>query len=87
MPATYRVEFAPAARRQLKKLPREILKRVARAIDNLQTNPYRDGVKKLVNEDNLYRIRAGDYSIVYPVRSEELIIVIVRERHRRDIYG
>jgi mRNA interferase RelE/StbE len=87
MPATYRVEFAPAARRQLKKLPREILKRVARSIDNLQTNPYPDGVKKLVNEDNLYRIRAGDYSIVYPVRSEELIIVIVRERHRRDIYG
>lgn len=86
MPPIYSVEFAPAARRQLKKLPREILKRVARAIDNLQTNPYPDGVKKLVNEDNLYRIRTGDYRIVYQVRSKELIIVIVRVRHRRDIY-
>jgi len=87
MPGTYRVEFTPAALRQLKKLPRNILKKVAHAIDNLESNPRPDGTKKLVAGDNLYRIRVGDYRIVYQINNKELIILFVRVRYRKDAYG
>jgi mRNA interferase RelE/StbE len=83
MATDYRIEFTPSARRQLKKLPLDVIKKIARAIDGLQTNPYPDGVRKLVNENNLYRMRVGDYRIVYQVKSNTLIIVIVRVRHRK----
>ena len=87
MPGNYRVEFTPAALRQVKKLPGNILKKVAHAIDNLKSNPWPDGAKKLVAGDNLYRVRVGDYRIVYQIRNKELIILIVRVRHRKDVYG
>jgi len=86
MAARYRIELAPAARRQFKKLPKDIKKKIAKAIDKLETNPYPNGVKKLSNEDNLYRIRVGDYRIVYHISNDELLILIVRVRHRKDIY-
>jgi len=86
MTAKYRIELAPAARRQFKKLPKDIKKKIAKAIDKLETDPYPDGVKKLTNEDDLYRVRVGDYRIVYHISNKELLILIVRVRHRKDVY-
>jgi mRNA interferase RelE/StbE len=83
---TYRVEFAPLAQRQMRKLPREMQGRILERIAELATNPRPTGVKKLVDEENLYRTRMGDYRIVYQIRDRELLVVIVKVGHRREVY-
>lgn len=81
----YRVEFTPAALRQFKKLPKEIQRRVATVIDKLERNPYPDGAKKLTNEDRLFRVRIGDYRVVYQVENKQLLVLVVRVRHRKEV--
>jgi mRNA interferase RelE/StbE len=84
---TYRVEFAPLARRQIKKLPREVQKRIIERVEELASNPRPAGVKKLASGENLYRVRVGEYRAVYQIRDRELIVVIVKVGHRREVYS
>lgn len=84
---TYRVEFAPLARRQIKKLPGEVQKRIIDRVEELASNPRPAGVKKLVSEENLYRMRVGEYRAVYQIRDRELIVLIVKVGHRREVYS
>jgi mRNA interferase RelE/StbE len=84
---TYRIEFAPLARRQIKQLPREVQKRIIERIEELASNPRPAGVKKLVSGENLYRVRVGEYRAVYQIRDRELIVVIVKVGHRREVYS
>ena len=83
---SYRLEFAPRVHRQLHRLPRDIQVRLAAAMEALAANPRPHGVKKLSGEENLYRIRAGDYRIIYQIRDKELIVLIVKVAHRREVY-
>ena len=83
---TYRIELAPSARRDFKKFaPGTILKRLRDAIDNLASDPRPEGVKKLIDADDLWRIRVGDYRIVYSINDGELLVLVVQLGHRRDI--
>lgn len=82
----YRIEFAPSARRQLHKLPNETRVRVASALSVLAANPRPPGVKKLSGEEYLYRIRVGDHRIIYQIRDKELIVLVVKIGHRREVY-
>jgi mRNA interferase RelE/StbE len=84
---THSVEFAPLARRQMKRLPREIQMRIIERVEELASNPRPAGVKKLVSEDNLYRVRVGEYRAVYQIRDRELVVLIVKVGHRREVYS
>ena len=84
--AHYKIEFAPAAARAFRKLTVDLQVRLGKAIDKLSTNPLPNGVKKLAGEDNLFRVRVGDYRIIYQIRSSELIILVLRVGHRKEIY-
>jgi mRNA interferase RelE/StbE len=84
---TCRVEFAPVARRQIKRLPRGIQERIIARIEELAPNPRPHGVRKLVSEENLYRVRVGEYRVVYQIRDRELIVLIVKVGHRREAYS
>jgi len=84
--AGYQVSFAPAAERQLRKLPQDVQRRIVRASEALEANPRPPGSAKLQGEDDLYRIRAGDWRIVYQIRDDQLLVLIVRVGHRRDVY-
>ena len=83
----YKVEFAPLAHRQLRKLERAIQIRLLQRIETLSTNPRPSGVKKLAAEADLYRIRIGEYRVVYQIRDRDLLILIVKIGHRREIYS
>ena len=85
-PLPYRIEFTPAAARQLRKLTPEVRKRVSARIDALASDPRPAGTEKLGAEDGLYRVRAGDYRIVYTVADDVVLVVIVKIGHRADIY-
>jgi mRNA interferase RelE/StbE len=84
---TYRIEFRPAARRDLKDLPRDVLDRVSRKISALAENPRPSGVEKLSgSEEDFYRIRVGDYRVLYRIEDKVLLIIIIKARHRREVY-
>lgn len=82
----YSVIVAPAAKRDLKRLPAEAVRRVASAIDDLAEEPRPHGSAKLQGATDLYRIRIGDYRVIYQIHDRQLRILIVRVGHRRDIY-
>lgn len=83
---SYRVEFTTAAARQVKKLPRRARDRVLGEIESLAEDPRPHGAKKLVGEDTAWRIRVGDYRVIYDVFDTEFIVTVVRAGHRREIY-
>ena len=77
--ASYRIEWKRSAQRELRKLPRPM-------IEKLAYDPHPHGARKLVNSDITYRLRVGDYRIVYDIFEKKLIIEILRVRHRKDAY-
>ncbi len=82
----YRIEAAPSARRDMKRLVGPVRRRVADAIDALAETPRPAGVKKLAGRGDLYRVRVGDYRIVYRIEDDRLVVLVIRVGHRRDVY-
>ncbi|HKP52834.1 MAG TPA: type II toxin-antitoxin system RelE/ParE family toxin [Chloroflexia bacterium] len=83
---TYTITFAKRAERQFRALPREVQVRLKARIDALAENSRPQGVEKLSAEDNLYRIRSGDYRVIYEIRDAELLILVAKVGHRREVY-
>ncbi|WP_029068417.1 type II toxin-antitoxin system RelE family toxin [Jonesia quinghaiensis] len=82
----YSIQFTSAAARQVKKLPHSVRARILDAIERLEENPRPHGSQKLVGEATAWRIRVGDYRVIYDVFDGELIVSIVRAAHRREVY-
>lgn len=83
----YRIEITPAAQRDLKKLRGPIRKRIRDAIDGLAEDPRPPGIRKLVDEDDLWRVRVGDFRIIYTIEDNRLLVLVVRVANRRDAFG
>jgi len=81
-----RIEVTPRARKDLKALPAREKQRVAEQIDALRTDPRPTGHKKLKGREDFYRIRVGNYRVVYQVEDEVLLILIIRIGDRKEIY-
>ena len=81
-----RVIFSPAADRQLRKLPDDVQRRIVREAETLEDDPRPPGTAKLTGSEDLYRLRVGDYRIVYQIRKTRLVVLVLRVRHRRDVY-
>ena len=81
---TYRVQVAPAAVRQLRKLDGTALRRVQAAIELLAEEPRPGGAKKLVGGDGEWRVPTGEYRIGYEINDSALLVVAVG--HRREVY-
>jgi mRNA interferase RelE/StbE len=82
---TYAVEFTNSARKELSKLPRNTGVRIARAINNLATDPRKGAVRPMVGTKS-WRLRVADYRVIYDIVDNTLVILIIRIRHRRDVY-
>ncbi len=83
---TYRIEVAPAAARQLRKLDPPARRRVQGAVELLAENPRPRSAKKLVGGEGEWRVRTGDYRVVYEINDDVLLVLVVAVGHRRDIY-
>ena len=81
----YQVEFTPAAHRQFRKLNPEVQRRLAPAIDALAEDPRPASAKKLSGTE-LWRIRVGDYRVIYALDDGALTVLVVRLGHRREVY-
>jgi mRNA interferase RelE/StbE len=82
----YRVELSKPALRQFEKLSKSVQTRLKPRIDALAHDPRPHGVKKLVGEDELYRLRVGDYRIIYQIQDKVLLVLVVRIRNRKEVY-
>ena len=81
----YHLQIAPRVAKDLAILPKVDRLRVQAAIDTLAVDPRPSGFKKLVGEA-AYRVRVGDYRIIYEIADAELIVVVIRVRHRKEVY-
>lgn len=82
----YRIEFTHRAKKQFQSLTHEVQLRLRPRIESLAQSPRPGGVKKLSASENLYRIREGDYRVIYQVQDKVLLILVLKIGHRRDIY-
>ena len=83
--ALFDLEFASSIRKDLKKINKKDVIKIISEIQNLAKNPRPTSCKKLTNEE-LYRIRIGNYRVIYEIFDERLIVHIVKVGHRKDVY-
>ena len=82
----YQVFLRPAAKRDWKKLPGHVLSRIEQALLTLKENPRPHGVAKLAGMHDRWRIRIGDYRVIYQIDDTLQEVTILRIAHRRDAY-
>lgn len=83
---TYQIKILSKAQRQIKALPKNIQDITRAKIRSLSDNPRPLEVKKLSVFKNLYRVRVGEYRILYEIQDQILVVIIVGVGHRREIY-
>ncbi|WP_296604686.1 type II toxin-antitoxin system RelE/ParE family toxin [Nocardioides sp.] len=81
----YRIQVTPAAARQLRKLDPQVARRVQGAIELLAVDPRPPASRALRGRPG-YRVRIGDYRLLYTVQDDVLLVVLIRLGHRRDVY-
>lgn len=86
MPADYAIEVLPAFGKDLDRLPPQTQMRIARRIDLLASVPRPPGVEPIKGHPGYYRVRVGDYRIVYGVNDDERVVTLVLTAHRSDVY-
>lgn len=85
MPASYRLRIKRSAEKELRRVPKADLRRVVERMERLATEPRPPGCEKLFAE-NVYRVRQGDYRILYSVDDGEGAIEVIKIGHRREVY-
>ena len=83
--AGYEVRIASATEREMDKLPAAVYKRVSRRILTLENTPRPRGAKKLSGREE-YRLRIGDYRVLYTIDDKDGVVTIFAVGHRREIY-
>jgi mRNA interferase RelE/StbE len=82
----FRIEWKKSTRKDLRRLPASTEERIVEIVENLAEDPFPHGVEKLSGSQHAYRIRVGDYRVVYEVVVELKLVEIQRVRHRKDVY-
>lgn len=83
---TYRVEISPAAARQLRKLDASARRRIGGVIALLTEDPRPPAARPLVGGQGEWRVRTGDYRVIYDIDDGVLVVLVIAVGHRREIY-
>lgn len=84
--ASYKVLFKPSVEKDLRSLPQSVVTRTFKRIEALKENPLPRQSIKLTGAEQLYRVRSGDYRIIYGVDKKNRQVVVHYVRHRKDVY-
>ena len=83
----YLIIVSRKVEKEIYKLPKHIIKDIGKTIDRLAENTRPHGSKKLKGtEENLWRVRVGDYRVIYSIEDVLKIVEIIRVRHRKEVY-
>lgn len=83
---TYRIVLHREAHQEIKALPKKVRAKVVEVIDGLRTEPRPPGASQLKGRKGAYRVRVGDYRILYEVHATEIVVYVVGVAHRREVY-
>ena len=84
--SSYRVALAASAERELHRLPTLVIARIMPRLDRLVSDPRPPACKKLKGGENEWRIRVGDYRVVYEIDDTARMVDVTRIAHRREVY-
>lgn len=82
----YSVEFTKSTAKEFRKLPKEIQAGFAEKLNDLAADPFPHGVEKVTDTKDCYRIRQGDYRLIYAVKDDLLVVIVLRVSNRKDVY-
>jgi mRNA interferase RelE/StbE len=82
----YSVELKVSARKELERLPAKLIERIFPKLEGLASEPRPAGCKKLKGGQREWRIRVGDYRVVYTIDDEKMLVSVMRIRHRSEVY-
>ena len=82
----YHVEVVSSAKKSLKNIESQYVKKILQRIDLLESDPRHQGSIKMSGKDNAYRTRVGKYQIVYEIYDSKVLVVVVNIDHRKDVY-
>jgi mRNA interferase RelE/StbE len=82
----YSIELKVSARKELERLPAKLIQRIFPKLEGLASEPRPAGCKKLKGGQREWRIRIGDYRVVYAIDDEKLLVSVMRIRHRSEVY-
>jgi len=81
----YRLVFRKSVVRDLRRIPNHDLKRILSTLESLSEDPRPVGIEKLSGNER-YRVRQGNYRIIYEINDNEIVVVVVKVGHRKDVY-
>ena len=81
----YRIIFRKSVAQDLRRIPKRDLRRILATIDSLSEEPRPSGVERLSGQER-YRVRQGNYRIIYEINDKEVIVMVVKVGHRKDVY-
>ena len=84
--AGYNILISASAEKALKKILKKDRIKIVRLIQTLAISPLPQGVRKLMGEQSVYRVRQGNYRVIYELKNKKLIILILKIGHRKDVY-
>lgn len=82
----YSIELSRTAHKALKNIPHADVRKIRGKIEKLKKEPLPGGCEKLAGNDDLYRIRSGDYRIIYQILKKRLVVLVIKIGHRREVY-
>lgn len=82
----YEIQYDPHALKELTKLDRAVARRIVKSVDALASDPRPRGCRPLAGYPDLWRIRVGDYRVIYTIRDAELLVLALRVAHRGAVY-
>jgi len=83
----FNIVFKPSVEKDLRYLPQTVLARILKKIQELKNNPISRESIKITGAEHLYRIRVGDYRVIYGIDKNKMEVIIHYVRHRRDVYS
>ncbi len=83
---TYRIAWRPTALKQLEDPPQDVSRRITRKVTALAANPRPNGSEKLAGGEDEYRVRVGDYRVIYAVDDGAVLVLVLSIGHRREVY-
>jgi mRNA interferase RelE/StbE len=84
--ASFSIQWRSSTKKDLRKLPPREVQRIVAEVESLGEEPFPHGSEKLAGSQHAYRIRLGDYRVVYQVFTDSRVVTIERVRHRKDVY-
>jgi mRNA interferase RelE/StbE len=84
--AFYKIEWKASAKKELRKIDKQQIPKILETVEKLALDPHPANHKKLLGTEHNFRIRVGNYRIIYFLEDDQLLIEIIRVRHRKDVY-